>query len=90
MNTSSNLPHNFDLSDITTYQAGVAQAAMHRLLQKECDEYLHQFGISKMHWLIIGMVLDEGKNGGERRDVKTEEGRKGVQEGSRSRVQGTK
>ena len=51
------------LSSITTYQAGVAQAAMHRALQKRCDEILKPFGITKMQWLIIGTVLDAGPGG---------------------------
>ncbi len=52
-----------DLSRITTYQAGAAQASMHRLLQKQCDEILKPYGITKMQWLIIGHVLDAGKQG---------------------------
>lgn len=52
-----------DLARITTYQAGTAQAAMNRVLQKKCDEILKPFGITKMQWLIIGNVLDAGKNG---------------------------
>ena len=52
-----------NISNITTYQAGVAQAATHRSLQKLCDDILKPFGISKMQWLIIGTVLDTGKKG---------------------------
>jgi DNA-binding MarR family transcriptional regulator len=54
---------NMDLSKITTYQAGAVQASLHRLLQKQCDEILSPYGISKMHWMIIGHVLDAGKEG---------------------------
>lgn len=54
---------NGDLSQITTYQAGAVQASMHRLLQKECDRILAPFGISKMHWMIVGHVLDAGQTG---------------------------
>ena len=54
---------NKSLSEITTYQAGAAQATMHRLLQKYCDEILKPFGITKMQWLIIGNVLDGSKAG---------------------------
>jgi DNA-binding MarR family transcriptional regulator len=46
---------------ITTYQAGVLQAKMHRALQKQCDLILNTFG--KMQWLIIGSVLDSGEEG---------------------------
>lgn len=52
-----------DLSEITTYQAGVMQASSHRLLRKHCDEILKPYGISKMQWLIIGTVFDAGPAG---------------------------
>lgn len=52
-----------DLSQLTTYQAGVLQATVHRSLQKQCDELLRPYGISKMQWLIIGAILDAGKPG---------------------------
>jgi DNA-binding MarR family transcriptional regulator len=51
------------LGSITTYQAGVAQAALNRALQKRCDDILKPFGITKMQWLIIGTVLDAGPSG---------------------------
>lgn len=54
---------NFDISKISTYDAGIAQSAMHRLLQKISDEILQPFGITKMQWMIIGATLDAGKNG---------------------------
>lgn len=64
MNKSSGFGKNAeDLSKITTYQAGAVQAAMHRRLQKYCDEILEPFGITKMQWLIIGHVWDAGKSG---------------------------
>lgn len=52
-----------NIRDITTYQAGVIQAATHRALQKQCDEILRPYGISKMQWLIIGTVMDSGPDG---------------------------
>lgn len=48
---------------LTTYQAGVLQASAHRGLQKYCDEILRQYGLTKMHWLITGTVLDYGEEG---------------------------
>lgn len=53
----------FDISKITTYQAGIAQASVHRSLQKLCDNILLPFGISKMQWMIIGAVSDAGAKG---------------------------
>ena len=58
-----NFLSNNDLNDITTYQAGVLQAKLHRNLQKQCDIILNKYDISKMHWLIIGTVLDSGEEG---------------------------
>lgn len=51
------------LRQITTYQAGIAQAAAHRTLQKYCDQILKPYGITKMQWLIIGTVHDSGPDG---------------------------
>ncbi len=51
------------LREITTYQAGIAQAAAHRTLQKYCDQILKPYGITKMQWLIIGTVHDSGSKG---------------------------
>ncbi len=52
-----------DLHAITTYQAGAIQASAHRALQKLCDQLLEPFNITKMQWLIIGHVLDGGRQG---------------------------
>ena len=52
-----------NLSNITTYQAGIALTAMHRNVQKISNEILKPFGITKMHWLIIGSILDAGSAG---------------------------
>ncbi|MEO7746922.1 MAG: MarR family transcriptional regulator [Candidatus Saccharimonadales bacterium] len=58
-----------DLSYITTYQAGVLQATLHRTLQKYSDEILKPYGISKMQWLIIGSVLDYDAEGARLTDL---------------------
>jgi DNA-binding MarR family transcriptional regulator len=54
---------NFDLSNITTYQAGAMQAYVNRKLQKICDDILRPYNITKMQWLIIGTVLDSQHEG---------------------------
>lgn len=63
MKPSSNLDYNIDLSQVTTYQVGVSQAAVHRIIQKVCDEYLDDFGLTKMHWILVGTILDAGSKG---------------------------
>lgn len=52
-----------DLASITTYQAGALQAAVHRLLQKQSDEILKEYGITKMQWMVIGAILDADSEG---------------------------
>lgn len=52
-----------DIHKITTYQAGIMQAAMHRKLQRFSDEVLKPYGITKNHWLIIGIVRDHKTDG---------------------------
>lgn len=58
-----NTLHDGDLSTTTTYQAGIVQAAMHRKLQKFCDDILLPYGITKGQWLIIGAVFDNRATG---------------------------
>lgn len=53
----------YKLTDITTYHAGATQAYVNRRLQKVCDGILKPFGVTKMQWLIIGNVLDNGAEG---------------------------
>lgn len=52
-----------DLRNITTYEAGVIQAAMNRKLQKVTDALLKRYGLTKMQWFIIGTILDAGSEG---------------------------
>ncbi len=52
-----------ELSVATTYQAGIAQATMHRKLQKFCDDVLEPYGITKVQWLIVGTVFDHKSTG---------------------------
>lgn len=52
-----------DINKIKTYHAGIIQATMHRKLQRFSDEVLEPYGITKMHWLIVGTVLDHRPTG---------------------------
>ncbi len=64
MNVSSKkIVKSGDLSQTTTYQAGITQATMHRRLQKFCDDVLKPYGITKVQWLIIGTVYDHRSTG---------------------------
>lgn len=57
------------MNHITTYQAGAVQAAVHRAIQKHYDQTLKPYGITKMHWLIIGTILDTGEKGARMTDI---------------------
>lgn len=57
----SNAGKNF--TSMTTYNAGVMQASVHRSLQKHCDSILKPYGITKAQWLLIGTILEAGSPG---------------------------
>ena len=64
MNKSTNNSiHDGNLGSATTYDSGIAQATMHRKLQKFCDDVLRPFGITKVQWLIIGTVYEHRQTG---------------------------
>ena len=69
-----NFANSIDISTITTYQVGMLQASSHRLLQKHSEDVLKQFDINKMHWIIIGTVLDAGNEGIRLSDLATKLG----------------
>lgn len=50
-----------EMSKLTTYQAGVLEATVHRNLQKYCESVLKHYELSKMHWMLIGTVLEHDK-----------------------------
>lgn len=52
-----------DISQITTYQSGVAQAAAHRLINRVVTDYLLSYSLTPMQWFVIGHVYDCGKSG---------------------------
>jgi DNA-binding MarR family transcriptional regulator len=52
-----------NISNITTYQAGILQSVVNRTLQKHSDTILRKYGLTKMHWLILGSILDAQNKG---------------------------
>lgn len=52
-----------DMSQISTYHSGVAQATAHRVTNRVVSEYLKQYGLSGMQWFILGYVYDSGSAG---------------------------
>lgn len=59
----SNIKNKSSVIQLTTYEAGIAQANVHRQLQKHCDVILSKYGITKMHWVIIGLIYDHKDQG---------------------------
>ena len=54
---------NKDISLITTYQSGIAQASAHRVINRVVSDYLIRYDITAMQWFIIGYVHDAGEAG---------------------------
>lgn len=52
-----------DISQITTYQSGVAQAAAHRLVNRVVTDFLLTYGLTPMQWFTIGFIYDCGDEG---------------------------
>jgi len=53
-----NLAEDVNLSQITTYQAGIIEATCHRNTQKVIDELLKNYDLTTMQWLLIGAIFD--------------------------------
>ncbi len=51
------------LSDVTTYQSGVAQSAAMRNLNRFTASFLRTYDLTTMEWFIIGTVYDAGTKG---------------------------
>lgn len=52
-----------DISQVTTYRSGIAQAAAHRILNKIVGDFLLAYGLTPMQWFIAGFIFDAGPNG---------------------------
>ncbi len=52
-----------DISQISTYQSGVAQAAAHRLINRTVTDYLLAYGLTPMQWFALGFIYDAGEAG---------------------------
>lgn len=52
-----------DISQISTYQSGIAQASAHRATNRIVSDYLLEYGLTAMHWFTIGCIYDAGDKG---------------------------
>lgn len=53
----------FDISQIATYQSGIAQASAHRLINRMVSDYLLKHGLTAMQWFALGTIYDAGSSG---------------------------
>lgn len=51
------------LATMTTWESGILQSTVHRTIKKLTDGYLDRYGLSTMHWFILGAILETGDNG---------------------------
>lgn len=54
---------NGDLSDVTTYQAGIVQANAYRILKQAVGGFLQPYSLSMMEWFALGTIYDTGRDG---------------------------
>ena len=54
---------NIDISQIATYQSGIAQASAHRIINRVVSDYLLKHGLTAMQWFAIGTIYDAGSEG---------------------------
>ncbi len=60
---SSKLISEMDISTVTTYQSGVAQASAFRNLNKHFAILLKEYDLTCMQWFVVGTILDAGEHG---------------------------
>ncbi len=52
-----------DISQIATYQSGIAQASAHRIINRIVSDYLLKHGLTAMQWFALGTIYDAGNEG---------------------------
>ena len=52
-----------DISQIATYQSGIAQASAHRVINRMVSDYLLKHGLTAMQWFAVGTIHDAGDHG---------------------------
>jgi DNA-binding MarR family transcriptional regulator len=52
-----------DISQIATYQSGIAQASAHRAINRLVSDYLLMHGLTAMQWFALGTIYDAGDQG---------------------------
>lgn len=52
-----------DISQVATYQSGIAQASAHRVINRVVSDYLLQHGLTAMQWFALGTIFDSGDSG---------------------------
>jgi len=52
-----------NMSYVSTYQSGIAQATAHRVINRTVSDYLVRYDLTAMQWFIIGYINDGGTTG---------------------------
>ncbi len=52
-----------DISQISTYQSGIAQAAAHRQINRVVTDFLLTYNLTPMQWFAIGFIYDASPSG---------------------------
>jgi DNA-binding MarR family transcriptional regulator len=58
MSESNHFLTDLDLSKVTTYQAGIMQSTVHRLISKDIGNSLKKYNLTMMEWFAFGFIYD--------------------------------
>ncbi len=65
--SSENLPNGkkppISLARMPTWQSGILQSTVHRTIKKLSDGFLERYGLSTMHWFVLGVIYEAGDTG---------------------------
>jgi DNA-binding MarR family transcriptional regulator len=68
MDTSSDISADtpkppISLAQMPTWQSGILQSSVHRTIKKLSDGFLERYGLSTMHWFVLGVIFETGDIG---------------------------
>lgn len=51
------------LAQMPTWQSGILQSSVHRTIKRLSDGFLERYGLSTMHWFVLGIIFEAGDVG---------------------------
>ncbi|MDB5184997.1 MAG: Transcriptional regulator, MarR family [Candidatus Saccharibacteria bacterium] len=63
MSVTSSDNSGIDIANVPTWQVGIVQSHALRTTKKIADNFLKPYGLTRMHWYIVGAIADTGNDG---------------------------